>query len=725
MSSQPNEPATRLRPAARTRPARLWRLCLKELRETLRDRRTLVTLVLMPLLVYPLLSMALNRFLLSAGGEAAETEYVIGVPDQRTGDRLRSWLNDPRSEPPEPILESSGGAQAEFRIVITEGQSPRRALEQNRIDVAAEIERPEQGPPRVVFTAYRGDSASQAARRVLVERLQWLRLRDAQQVVRRVIPQYLAPVEVTAADAGTAATPSMLGTVVPLVLVLMTITGAVYPAIDLTAGERERGTMEALMASPAPRMHLLWAKYTAVVTVALLTAVANLLAMFVTLWAGRLLPLLTGGETGFPWAAVLQILGLLVLFSSFFSAVLLSLTSFAKSFKEAQAYLIPVMLLSLAPAMASLMPGITLSGPLAIAPLINIVLLARDVLSGTIEPVGAVAAVLSTLGYAGAALSIAGKLFGSDAVTRSGERSIGSLFRRPPQPSDEPSPQTAALMLALLVPIYFVTSNGLMRFLEHFRDSLSVGHQLLLNAAALAVTFGLVPLIAAYLGRHRYRSTFRLTRPRPLSLVGAVVIALGAWALAHEAFVIAEAFGIGGLSDERIEQTLHVLESWKQVPPWLLVATLALAPAVIEELCFRGFLFSSLLRVLSPARTILLTSLLFGLFHVLTGSALLVERFVPSTLLGLFLGWIAWRTGSVLPGMVMHLVHNALLELVGRYHEQLEFLGADFRDQTHLPATWLITATAITLLGLAIVGWATRRSRAHSTAASELHRAPR
>ena len=155
------------------------------------------------------------------------------------------------------------------------------------------------------------------------------------------------------------------------------------------------------MASPVPRFYVLASKYVAVVTVALLTAVANLLAMFVTLWASRLLPLLGGGEGGFPWLTMFQIFGLLVLFSGFFSAVLLSLTSFAKSFKEAQAYLIPVMLVSLAPAMLSLMPGVKLSGALAIAPLINIVLLARDLLSGTADPAAALAAIISTSAYAG------------------------------------------------------------------------------------------------------------------------------------------------------------------------------------------------------------------------------------------------------------------------------------------------------------------------------------
>ena len=70
-----------------------------------------------------------------------------------------------------------------------------------------------------------------------------------------------------------------IGTLMPLILVLMTITGAVYPAIDLTAGERERGTLETLMAAPVPRMSILLSKFIAVLVVAVMTATLNIVGM--------------------------------------------------------------------------------------------------------------------------------------------------------------------------------------------------------------------------------------------------------------------------------------------------------------------------------------------------------------------------------------------------------------------------------------------------------------
>lgn len=695
----------RQRLRARQSNSRLVRLCQKEMRETLRDRRTIITLVLMPLLVYPLLSMALNRFLLTATtGATEETPYTIGVATEAEGATLLVWLEDPMSKPPEAILKSSNGKLAQFRVVSTAQNdlTPEEALKAKEIDLAAKVIAGQ--PPSVELIAYNGDPASEAAQRILTERLQWLRLARAEAVVGVTAPEYVPPAEVDVQRIGAPEKPSLLGTIVPLVLVLMTITGAVYPAIDLTAGERERGTMESLMASPVPRSYILFSKYVAVVVVALLTAIANLLAMFTTLWAGRLLPILTGGEEAFPWIAVLQILGLLVLFSGFFAALLLSLTSFARSFKEAQSYLIPVMLLSLTPAMVSLMPGVTLTGPLAIAPLLNIVLLAREVLQGTAQPGPALMTVLSTIGYAAAAIAVASKLFGSDAVSRTSGKSFGAMFVRPTHSVAVPSVQTASMTLALLVPTYYLVSNVLIRVVPE----LSISWVLALNAIALVCTFGLIPLAAVVLSRCQFPTTYQLAAPTPLVLLGALLVGLGAWGIAHESFVLADQMGIGGLDAERIAKTKQTIEALKIAPAWLLVACLALAPAVIEELCFRGFLFTALSKVLSPGRVIVVTAVIFGLFHVVTGNMLLIERFVPTTLLGLILGWLAYRTGSVWPGVLMHFTHNCLLNLAAKYQDRLDFLGDGYDDKLHLPASWLIVLTTTTLVGIGIVWLASR-----------------
>ena len=172
--------------------------------------------------------------------------------------------------------------------------------------------------------------------------------------------------------------------------------------------------------------------------------------------------------------------------------------------------------------MVSLVPGIELAGVLLAVPLVNIVLLARDLLSGDWSFHAATISVVVTLFYAASALSVAAKLFGSDAVMRTSEQSIASLFRRNLNSVDRPSFTFAALVLALLIPSYFVVSNGLMLTLREFGESLGVEFQLALNGAALIVTFGLLPFFAALWERTNLRKGFRLRSTKPLCLIGSI-----------------------------------------------------------------------------------------------------------------------------------------------------------------------------------------------------------
>jgi ABC-2 type transport system permease protein/sodium transport system permease protein len=225
-----------------------------------------------------------------------------------------------------------------------------------------------------------------------------------------------------------------LAVFVPLVLILMTVTGAVYPAIDLTAGERERGTLELLIAAPVPRVSLLFGKYAAVVSVAVLTALMNLGSMtlcllFIDLFRHGIVEQVFG-PGGIRVLTLLEILIIILVFAAFFSAVLLVLTSFARSFKEAQAYLIPLMVVAIVPGILGLVPDLSMSSPLAIVPLLNIVLLSRDLLEGHADPVSAVVVVICTAVYAILALTLAARVFGAEGVLYTETGGWRSLLRR-------------------------------------------------------------------------------------------------------------------------------------------------------------------------------------------------------------------------------------------------------------------------------------------------------
>ncbi|MCA9086980.1 MAG: hypothetical protein KDA81_23245, partial [Planctomycetaceae bacterium] len=169
------------------------------------------------------------------------------------------------------------------------------------------------------------------------------------------------------------------------------------------------------IALPIPRVHLLLAKYVAVFSVTQLTGLVNILAMTATVYTLRMETQLFGDD-GLTVRLGMSLFLILVVFGLFYSAVLLALTSSSRSFKEAQAYLIPLMLMSIAPGLVILLPGWHLQGLIAIVPLVNMLLLARDVFEGVADVLPASVAVVSTLIYAACALTVAARLFGTDAI---------------------------------------------------------------------------------------------------------------------------------------------------------------------------------------------------------------------------------------------------------------------------------------------------------------------
>lgn len=709
--------------------ARVLRLMSKEMRETLRDRRTIITLVLMPVLVYPLLSLSFNTSLLMVSEQVENRSLFIGVETREDVAILRDLLLQGEhvlgtqvAGEEEAESEAEETARSESRSPLSLDETPVELTCLGEGEVAEYVANREvhagirvqrantpsdeaSGGPLVrCELLYREHSAkSQQAARFVQERLQALN----EAALRGLLAQLRMPSDIPAETTVKAVPPSTdapfsLATFVPLVLILMTITGSVYPAIDLTAGERERGTLETLIAAPVSRVMLLAAKYAAVLTVAVLTAVVNLVAMTVTLLTSSL------GRQFFPHGVSLtlmaEILGLMILFAAFFSAIVLALTSFARSFKEAQAYLIPVMLLAISPGLLSLMPGVELSGMFAVAPLINIVLLSRDILEETVRPGMALLAIFSTAVYAVAAIAIAARIFGNDALLYASRGSWSELFHRPSSPRAAPTPGAALLCLALLFPSFFVLAN-----LAQSRD-IPIQAQLVINSLITIIVFGAIPVLFAFVQRLSLRDGFQIQPVSWLAMGAGLVLGLTLWPLAYELYMFGDWAGLAARDQSQFALAERLLEVVQRLSPFLVVLLLAGIPAVMEEFFFRGYLFQGLRGVCGERMTIVATALLFGLFHVLSPSALTPLRFLPSTLLGLVLGWVCYRTRSLLPCMIMHACHNGVLVLLVQQRDLLADWGWNPRASQQLPPWWLLGLAGLAagaVVGLYVV---TRRS---------------
>ena len=698
-----------------TSSLRWWRMAQKELREILRDRRTIITLLGMPLLIYPLLGVTFQKLLVTQATEKTTTEYRVAFAGQRDARVFRRLFDEAK------LLQSKQGGTTDsvnrepagtpddpvWQFMVSKDENASVDVEALVADRTADVgvrlkEGRDEGPWNFELSYRSSSPFSLDARRMIDERLRTVNDMVIAEQLREQNPPLQLPIAtvpkpVMTEDTGTQFS---MATLIPLILILMTVTGAVYPAIDLTAGERERGTLEALISSPVPRHELLFAKYLAVLTVALLTALANLTSMVITAYAGGMEQLLFGSD-GISLRTLTMILGLLIVFAGFFASVILILTSFARSFKEAQAYLIPVMLVSVAPGVLCLLPGIEMTGWMSVTPLVNIVILARDIFDGRVQSAWVLTTLLSTVLYSAVALAMAARIFGTDAVLYGSEGSWADLVRRPSTPRPAASLSQTLFYLAVLFPAFLILAGLPARLLGGWIEGRLIG-----NAVLTIVLFAAGPLALARWTGVDWTTGFRLKAATPIAYVSAGLLGLSLWPFAYE-------LELQAISPERIEVMKELFKQIKTsldaIPLPVKLVALALIPAVCEELFFRGYLLTALRTGMSTPLAIILSSCLFGLFHVIVLNSLFFERFVPTCFLGLILAWICVRTESILPGMLLHSLHNGLLLSLSSFTNELASLGIGTETQEHLPTRWIVAAAVCVALALAMLILSTRR----------------
>ena len=701
----------------------------------------------MPLLVYPILSLVFQNFLLSSLGNAAngdEPNYTIILSSnlnqaQSTGflDQVSKGIeayefaieDERENEEPTPNDSADEEVELDYRVVVDEPDFG-HSLSRNNwlfIDNLEESELTQvvaQGDADVglildidlanrrvngVRIIHREDVVSSQAGDYLRSRFrQWndIYMKNALLRPGRDLPIAEPEVKRIEISSGRSAG-GTIASMIPLALVLMTITGAVYPAIDLTAGERERGTLETLMAAPVPRMGILLAKFIAVVTVAVLTAILNLVGMTIVMWVFQLDQMLPGG--GLTPGIIFKVFLLLVLFAAFFAACLLMVTSFARSFKEAQAYLVPIILLSLGPGLLAMSPSVVLGGLTAVTPMMNLLVLARDVMAGQVEVGAAVIAVVSTLVYAFVALSIAARMFGADSILYSQQLSLSSLLTRPKRKSLRVPVVPALLCLVLLLPINMLSIGVLGRVGQSLANNFSMFS--LLMASFLILSFFVTPSIVAWLNRVDFRGGFGLRGTSVLFFVAALILGLSLWPIVM--LMVEGTYAIYGMiagesaassrHEVLVELSQDQVVQFRKVAPPIIALCFSLTPAFCEEWFFRGMLLRALSREWKAWTAILTTAMLFGVFHILSNSAISLDRFLPTMLIGILLGYLAWKSNSIWPGVILHSIHNAVVVFLGYYQPQLSKYSWFPAEAEKIPPLWGLVGCVVAAVGLAIV----------------------
>jgi sodium transport system permease protein len=386
----------------------------KELREWLRDRRTLISTVLVPLLAFPILLVGITALATVMIGKAEQEVPKImiigGENSPQLLERLQkldklsvvpfasNWKDQISNKEIRAAVEIPKG----FQAALAEGTSPTVSVYFYEGEIKSSF-----------GASHLQDAIKEYRDAVVKERLAAKNLAASVLTPFEIKQQNVAPPEKVGG--------ASIGGLIGYMVILLCLTGAMYPAIDLTAGEKERGTIETILSSPVSRFDLVMGKFLLVFSASLASAILSVTSMgtsFAILGHSHLMQS-SGGQSlhlSLGPISVVAVFFMALPLAVLFSAVLMTVALFAKTYKEAQSYLTPITFLVVIPAVASIMPGVELTPKLALIPVLNTSLVCKEIITGTYHWNSIILIFVSTCVYAGAAIFLAVKMFQREDV---------------------------------------------------------------------------------------------------------------------------------------------------------------------------------------------------------------------------------------------------------------------------------------------------------------------
>ncbi len=473
----------------------------------------------------------------------------------------------------------------------------------------------------------------------------------------------------------------------PALLVIMSLTGAFYPAIDLGAGEKERGTMETLLICPATRTEIVLGKFLTVMLFSAATAILNLCSLGFT---GKYMVSLAGSGPMSkivdlslpPLTSLFWVVVMLAPLAALFSALCLAFATFARSSKEGQYYLTPLLMVTLGLTVFCLSPAVEIQPFYSVMPVMGPALLLKGLLQPATsnEMIPYILPVLCTsLGYSILALWWAIDQFGGeDVLFREAERFDLRLWLRHMLRDKEPTPSFGEACFCFIF-IMMLQFSAMKFFQAPLQTATAADRGLLMLQLLIIQQLVIVatpPLFMGVILTSSVQQTFRLRWPGWAALPAAALLATVLHPISLE-FQASISWFFPPLPPH-VGEVLKTISS-DNISWWLPFLAFAIAPAICEEIAFRGFLLSGFLRGGRERLAIVLSALTFGIIHMIP------QQVLNASLLGLVIGLIAVRTRSLFPGILFHLTYNGLELLRSRYGQGWQPTG---------PWEWLITRDA-------------------------------
>jgi len=613
----------------------------KEMREILRDRRTLFIMLVFPVIVYPLMTIGMTMLTSRQIKDLSSRPFSV----EWSGDSL-----------PLTLIQK---LEAHELITLQENQEEQHENPPSEISIKCKMVLLEAAgyvnyELEVFF--HSADDLVQVSANTLLNLLheyagETLDIRL--QTVDFFDEAFFSPVRVNTHDLSSAqeAGGNIMGRALGGIVVMMALLGAFYPAVDMGAGERERGTLEPLLMACPDRMPLLVGKFLAVFVVCTATCLANLASLALTFATALSMTIEGPGGQGFislSWIAAA--FGLLVPTAALFAASSLLVSLYAKSVKEAQTLLTPKVLIAAGLSMVPMLPGVSLEGVMLWIPVANSALLIKEVLRGSLDPVYGAIVIIETGVLTFLMLKGCSRLLASENALYPIEPTV--VFKKEKTASiqkDIRAMNVTSLLACLGMAL------ALNYYISGFSQSLDQKWQMILTQMGGLL---LPAVLAVLLARQPMEDVFPSEKLKRGDIFTTIFLALlvtwivtSVFSLQQKLFPIPEDFG-----QIQYFKTIARAGNFREFIQTLLV--LALVPAICEETLFRGLIQRNLQAHLGIWHAVWVTALLFGVFH------LSIYRLLPTALAGLFFCVLMAKKRNLSLCMLAHFTYNATMLII-------------------------------------------------------------
>lgn len=616
----------------------------KELLEMLRDRRTIFATFILPLILYPLLFVGFSSVMSRQAQVLEERGAQIAVIDSVQTEVSQSIIDS--------IKENKG-----FQLLPLNKET-KNLFQQGELQAIVSIADSTNSSGLSVYKVQVSYDSSKERNQLIYGKIKESVNNSKNSNIasflegKNIDPAIMDLIKVDAIDVASSQKKigSFMGTFLPYIMIMMLVAGAAMVAGDLVAGEKERRTLETLLVSAAGRNELVSGKYLTIITVAMVNVMVNLFSM------GLSMQFMLGGSAAMSGFASMPIWGFLILLAAMiplatlFAAILMSLSTFSRNIKEAGSYQQPVMMIAMLLGMISFLPSIEINTLLSLIPIVNIALLFKAVLMNEYQLLHIVLTVGSTLLLDVAAIWMTIKLFNTESILFRTDEDASLKNVRKEKRNLFNSFNGTFIFALLLVLLYYLG-----QYLQG-KDLLKG----LIQTQILVIL--LPPLLILSIFKLKASEVFRFKAPKLKEVALVPFIAISASILVTMMMQLVEM--IFPFPKHYLEQLSGLFKMSENI--WIQLAAIALAPGICEEILFRGFLIR-FYELNGKKIAIIISALLFAVFH------LDPFRLLPTFLLGLLLGYLTIRSGSIINSMLSHFINNSFAVIISLFGTQAWF----------------------------------------------------